>query len=232
MCTYQQPNMVWFMRQGTLRLAMRGHVHGVKDAAITEPSAPSVPIFLRAPILITKMLPFRCKAFLPSSRHVHHSISRGHLCRATRVLYEWLQILYSKLHAITSNRMPFLHPPPSTARILGLSTTIAVSLVLVNMARSLFTSPNYDNGNNWPGLRLWYTGFSAPRPTIPYNPRHMHWPYTAADFAGQESTSDSCFYSNPRFVTHIDDHAIATLRRYYAAVLPGKAEYWISAPVR
>jgi hypothetical protein len=90
------------------------------------------------------MLPFRCKAFLPSSRYVHHSVSRGHLCRATRVLYEWLLL---QLHAIMSNRMPFLHPPPSTARILGLSTTIAVSLVLVNMARSLSTSPNYDNGS-------------------------------------------------------------------------------------
>ncbi|XTI93936.1 hypothetical protein V2W45_1473207 [Cenococcum geophilum] len=41
----------------------------------------------------------------------------------------------------------------------------------------------------------------------------MRWPYTAADFARQESTSDSCFYSNPRFVTHIDDRAIATIRR-------------------
>lgn len=33
-------------------------------------------------------------------------------------------------------------------------------------------------------------------------------------------SSDSLFYSEPRFVTHIDDPAIAALTRYYSKVFP------------
>ncbi|CAA7017670.1 unnamed protein product [Microthlaspi erraticum] len=33
-------------------------------------------------------------------------------------------------------------------------------------------------------------------------------------------TSDSTFYAAPRFVTHIDDPAIAELTKYYSKVLP------------
>ncbi|KAJ9620501.1 hypothetical protein H2203_007707 [Taxawa tesnikishii (nom. ined.)] len=57
-------------------------------------------------------------------------------------------------------------------------------------------------------------------PVTPYTPRHQSWPYTPRDFERQDSTSDDDFYSAPRFVTHIDDAAIASLRKYYDAVLP------------
>lgn len=33
-------------------------------------------------------------------------------------------------------------------------------------------------------------------------------------------SSDSTFYEAPRFVTHIDDPAIAALTKYYSKVLP------------
>ena len=33
-------------------------------------------------------------------------------------------------------------------------------------------------------------------------------------------SSDSYFYDTPRFVTHIDDPAIAALTKYYSEVLP------------
>lgn len=68
----------------------------------------------------------------------------------------------------------------------------------------------------------------------PYNPRHTSWPYTPSDFTRQDATSDTNFYSSPRFVTHIDDLAIASLRQYYASVLPTKGRIldfcssWIS----
>lgn len=59
-------------------------------------------------------------------------------------------------------------------------------------------------------------------PVKQYISRHTTWPYTEADFARQDHSSDSNFYSAPRFVTHIDDLAITSLREYYDAVLPKK----------
>ncbi|KAI6809526.1 hypothetical protein KC342_g18333 [Hortaea werneckii] len=68
------------------------------------------------------------------------------------------------------------------------------------------------------------TTFPSPSPpTWPirkYTPRHPSWPYTAQDFARHDPSSDASFYASPRFVTHIDDAAIASLREYYAHVLP------------
>ena len=57
-------------------------------------------------------------------------------------------------------------------------------------------------------------------PVQSYSPRHSSWPYTTNDFQRQDVSSDGSFYSSPRFVTHIDDHAISQLRKYYAEVLP------------
>lgn len=59
-------------------------------------------------------------------------------------------------------------------------------------------------------------------PVKKYQPRHTSWPYNPSDFTRQDSSSDDSFYSAPRFVTHIDDAAIASLREYYEAVLPRK----------
>lgn len=55
---------------------------------------------------------------------------------------------------------------------------------------------------------------------IQYQPRHQSWPYQASDFQRQDPSSDDSFYSAPRFVTHIDDAAISSLRKYYDNVLP------------
>ncbi len=59
-------------------------------------------------------------------------------------------------------------------------------------------------------------------PTTPYTPRNTTWPYFARDFVRSDESSDSDFYSAPRFVTHIDDNAISLLGKYYAQVLPKK----------
>lgn len=67
-----------------------------------------------------------------------------------------------------------------------------------------------------------------------YKPRHTTWPYTTSDFERSDPSSDDSFYSAPRFVTHIDDAAIASLRVYYDTVLPRKGRIldfcssWIS----
>ena len=110
---------------------------------------------------------------------------------------------------------PLLRPLP----ILGLSTgalylaaTLSTSSKVANMAST----------NNQP-YRI-----------TPYTPRHTNWPYNPSDFTRQDSSPDTNFYTSPRFVTHIDDLAIASLRSYYATVLPTKGRIldfcssWIS----
>lgn len=67
-----------------------------------------------------------------------------------------------------------------------------------------------------------------------YTPRHNSWPYNPSDFTRQDSSPDAGFYSSPRFVTHIDDAAIASLSQYYDSVLPRRGRIldfcssWIS----
>lgn len=69
---------------------------------------------------------------------------------------------------------------------------------------------------------------------VPYRPQYQEWPYVQADFKRMDESPDNSFYSDSRFVTHIDDAAIASLRRYYDTVLPRKGRIldlcssWIS----
>ncbi|MCJ1464872.1 hypothetical protein MMC07_003487 [Pseudocyphellaria aurata] len=78
------------------------------------------------------------------------------------------------------------------------------------------------------------TNTSPSYPFIPYIQRHAAFPYTAADFRRSDPSSDSSFYDSPRFVTHIDDPAIARLRTYYLYNLPAEGRVldlcssWIS----
>ncbi|CAI0405807.1 unnamed protein product [Linum tenue] len=46
------------------------------------------------------------------------------------------------------------------------------------------------------------------------------FPFKEEDFQRYDESSDSVFYDAPRFVTHIDDPAIAALTKYYSEVLP------------
>ncbi|KAI9818510.1 MAG: hypothetical protein M1827_000569 [Pycnora praestabilis] len=71
-------------------------------------------------------------------------------------------------------------------------------------------------------------------PTTAYHSGHTSWPYQPLDFRRADETEDNDFYSQPRFVTHIDDNAISTLSKYYSQVLPKKGRIldfcssWIS----
>jgi SAM-dependent methyltransferase len=48
------------------------------------------------------------------------------------------------------------------------------------------------------------------------------WPYTSEDMRRLDESADIYFYGEPRFVTHIDDGAIAALTSYYREALsPG-----------
>lgn len=76
------------------------------------------------------------------------------------------------------------------------------------------------------------TSFLA-RPYQPAKPDGP-FPYSTFDMTPTDPGNDSSFYSQPRFVTHIDENAINTLRQYYASVLPKKGRIldfcssWIS----
>lgn len=68
----------------------------------------------------------------------------------------------------------------------------------------------------------------------PYTSRFKTFPYKPDDFRRADESEDEDFYSSPRFVTHIDDHAIGVLKKYYSAELPRKGRIldlcssWIS----
>ncbi|KAL9067723.1 MAG: hypothetical protein Q9161_006715 [Pseudevernia consocians] len=61
-------------------------------------------------------------------------------------------------------------------------------------------------------------------PITPYTPSTTNtpFPYHPNDFIRADESSDTDFYSTPRFVTHIDDHAISLLKKYYSENLPKK----------
>jgi SAM-dependent methyltransferase len=49
-------------------------------------------------------------------------------------------------------------------------------------------------------------------------------PFVAEHFRRQDERDDRLFYASPRLVTHIDDHAIAAIRKLYAELLPPGGE--------
>ncbi|GIL85525.1 hypothetical protein Vretimale_13351 [Volvox reticuliferus] len=46
------------------------------------------------------------------------------------------------------------------------------------------------------------------------------WPFRPENFQRYDESPDSFFYSQPRFVTHIDDNAINALTKFYGEVFP------------
>lgn len=106
-----------------------------------------------------------------------------------------------------------LRPAP----LLGVSAA-AASILLISQQAISFRGPA---SQQHPGFSSTAMSSSAhPWPVTTYQPRHTTWPYSARDFTRQDETNDADFYRPPRFVTHIDDHAISVLKKYYDAVLP------------
>jgi len=88
----------------------------------------------------------------------------------------------------------------------------------ISLARALSTST---------AVMLPSTNRSSSNPPVislsqitPYFPRHAAWPYSSRDFTRSDEASDSDFYTQPRFVAHIDDPAISRLTAYYGTVIP------------
>jgi hypothetical protein len=60
-----------------------------------------------------------------------------------------------------------------------------------------------------------------PFPTRKYQSHHQQWPYDSKlDFSRYDEADDNSFYTQPRFVAHIDDAALARLTTYYSNVVP------------
>jgi hypothetical protein len=55
-----------------------------------------------------------------------------------------------------------------------------------------------------------------------YIPRHQSWPYSPRHFSRSDESTDDEFYDQPRYVAHIDDHAIARLTAYFDTAIPRK----------
>lgn len=70
--------------------------------------------------------------------------------------------------------------------------------------------------------------------TIDAEDVEAQWPYDADDFRRMDESADGLFYQTSRFVTHIDDGAIAALTEYYRREVPEGADVldvcssWIS----
>lgn len=45
------------------------------------------------------------------------------------------------------------------------------------------------------------------------------WPFTAADMRREDETDDADFYAEPKFARHVDEWALASLKRYYGEEL-------------
>lgn len=72
--------------------------------------------------------------------------------------------------------------------------------------------------------RTSFLASARPKSAIDEVLKDVQWqeqfPFKEEDFQRFDESSDSLFYESPRFVTHIDDYAIAALTKYYSEVLP------------
>lgn len=105
---------------------------------------------------------------------------------------------------------------PLLQSIRSLGSSRSFQLATISAASLYFFSP-MSTTTKPPGLTEPHT-WSA----TPYKSRYSEFPYKESDFARQDPSSDDGFYSTPRFVTHIDDAAIGSLKRYYDSALPHK----------
>ncbi|KAL8659605.1 MAG: hypothetical protein Q9202_007044 [Teloschistes flavicans] len=103
--------------------------------------------------------------------------------------------------ASTFRPLTRLLPTRSTPHRILFSLSLP-TILATTMSTTTTSPPNYP-----------IQPFEPPPPGTPY-------PYTPSSFTRMDNTPDSNFYSAPRFVTHIDDAAIARLRTYYLHNLP------------
>lgn len=68
-----------------------------------------------------------------------------------------------------------------------------------------------------PGYRMPIALFGSLAEKVLENPKFPpEWPYSPADFARQDESTDVIFYESPRLCYHIDDDAVSALTQYYS----------------
>ena len=106
--------------------------------------------------------------------------------------------------------------------LAGKALTFAVTIVAVEDAPAPFAMPEMlsQNPYDYPASQLprhpadLLEGVSFPDETI----------FTSSSlFSREDESDDADFYTQPRFLTHIDDEAIAALTQHYARVFPETA---------
>ncbi|GFP92659.1 hypothetical protein PHJA_001410100 [Phtheirospermum japonicum] len=69
-----------------------------------------------------------------------------------------------------------------------------------------------------------FTAFARQKGAVEKVLENVEWPeqfpFKEEDFQRFDESADTLFYESPRFVTHIDDPAIAALTKYYSEVFP------------
>ncbi|KAJ0979098.1 hypothetical protein J5N97_014572 [Dioscorea zingiberensis] len=105
----------------------------------------------------------------------------------------------------------FRLPSPSSRRLfLGFGASLLGQLGLMASGGGRFSA-----ASAWP-----QQGLSPVEQVLKNVDWPEEFPFKAEDFSRFDESSDSSFYSEPRFVTHIDDPAIAALTKYYSKVFP------------
>ncbi|VVA94786.1 unnamed protein product [Arabis nemorensis] len=89
---------------------------------------------------------------------------------------------------------------------------------------SLWMNNNNMSGSNFGGKSFIASARQTNPSPVEQALNNVNWPenfpFKEEDFQRFDESSDSTFYEAPRFVTHIDDPAIAALTKYYSKVLP------------
>ncbi|KAL4295860.1 hypothetical protein GQ457_12G022490 [Hibiscus cannabinus] len=77
---------------------------------------------------------------------------------------------------------------------------------------------------NMAGTSKSFMASARPKSSVEQTLQNVEWPeqfpFKDEDFQRFDESPDSMFYDAPRFVTHIDDAAIAALTKYYSEVFP------------
>lgn len=139
-------------------------------------------------------------------RTQHH-----HLSSTSRILC----ILQNTTHMPLLPRRP---PLPSLLRLSAATTALLTLALTTSRTPALAMSSSAPPPPPLPAPS--HPASITPHAYTPPSPPPAPFPHPPSSFTRADPSPDTTFYATPRFVTHIDAAAIASLRAYYAAALP------------
>ncbi|GER25172.1 methyltransferase [Striga asiatica] len=119
------------------------------------------------------------------------------------------------VYACVPSAIPFSFPTPFSRIVCGYRASRLRRLVL-GIGFSLMAAPSF-------GAKS-FMAYARQKGAVEKVLENVEWPeqfpFKEEDFQRFDETPDTFFYESPRFVTHIDDPAIAALTKYYSEVFP------------